>query len=266
MNELRRLIVRHRHVGPLVASLLAGTDAQVTIRDAEGETILDRGGLGGGERFPIVAEYDTIGWVEGGRTARVVATVLSYAASRERDKRSLAGEALERYRELSLIYDLADALGARDDEAAVGELVADQLARLPAGESTFVLAVGEDGRLSPVVGTTVPDALAGARAGDGIVGGSAAPDALPELVEEPAADPRATPGERAGGPVLVAPMRAGGRVTGVVGVIAAPGATMRAADLKVVSAIAALAGPALAHARRRAFAGGDAAIASATSR
>ena len=259
MNELRRLIVRHRHVGPLVASLLAGTDAQVTIRDAEGETILDRGGLGGGERFPIVAEYDTIGWVEGGRTARVVASVLSYAASRERDKRSLAAEALERYRELSLIYDLADALGARDDEAAVGALVADQLARLADGAAAFVLSRGEDDALSPAPGTAIPSALAAVRAGEGIVGRTAAADALPELVEQPAEDPRAGSGERDGGPILVAPMRVGGRVTGVVGVITPRGTAVRAADLKVVTAIAALAGPALAHARHRGSGGGDAA-------
>lgn len=252
MNELRRLIVRHRHVGPLVASLLAGTDAQVTIRDAEGGTILDRGGLGGGERFPIVAEYDTIGWVEGGRTARVVASVLSYAASRERDKRSLAAEALERYRELSLIYDLADALGARDDEAAVGTLVAGQLARLADGAVAFVLAVGEGDALAPVAGTALPGGLGDVRVGQGILGWTAAPDAVPELVEQPAEDPRAIPGERDGGPILVAPMRVGGRVTGVVGVIAPPATTVRAADLKVVTAIAALAGPALVHARHRA--------------
>ncbi|HET7726921.1 MAG TPA: GAF domain-containing protein [Candidatus Limnocylindrales bacterium] len=255
MNELRRLIVRHRHVGPLVASLLAGTDAQVTIRDAEGETILDRGGLGGGERFPIVAEYDTIGWVEGGRTARVVASVLSYAASRERDKRSLAAEALERYRELSLIYDLADALGARDDEAAVGALVADQLARLADGAAAFVLELGDDGALSPVAGTTLPTGLAALRAGEGIIGRTVAADAQPELVEHPAEDARAGPGERDGGPILVAPMRVGGRVTGVVGVITPQGTTLRAADLKVVAAIAALAGPALAHVGRRGSAG-----------
>lgn len=256
MNELRRLIVRHRHVGPLVASLLAGTDAQVTIRDAGGETILDRGGLTGGERFPIVAEYDTIGWVEGGRTARVVASVLSYAASRERDKRSLAAEALERYRELSLIYDLADALGARDDEAAVGALVTDQLARITDGASPFVLSLADDGALASVAGTALPGALAGARAGEGIVGRSAASDALPELVEQPAEDPRAGPGERASGPMLVAPMRVGGRVVGVLGVLAPPRATLRAADLKVVTAIAALAGPALLRARHRVTEGG----------
>ena len=47
-----------------------------------------------------------LGWVEGGRSARGVASVLAYAAARERDKRSLANEALERYRELAPLREL----------------------------------------------------------------------------------------------------------------------------------------------------------------
>ena len=47
MSELRRLIVRHRHVAPMVSALLAGTDAAVTIRDAEGE-VDPRAGRDGG--------------------------------------------------------------------------------------------------------------------------------------------------------------------------------------------------------------------------
>ena len=39
--ELRRLIVRHRHVAPMLSVLLAGTNARVTITDAAGEMILD---------------------------------------------------------------------------------------------------------------------------------------------------------------------------------------------------------------------------------
>lgn len=250
MNELRRLIVRHRHVGPLVASLLAGTDAQVTIRDAEGETILDRGGLGLGERFPIVAESQTIGSVEGGRTARVVAAVLSYAASRERDKRSLANEALERYRELSLIYDLAEALGSSRDEAAVGTAIEGQLARLPGAPQPFVLLLDGAGSARPAPGTTPADGLGQVSPGTGILGAALADDATPELVEDPAQDPRATDAERRGGSVLVAPLRLGGRTTGIAGAIAPAAVRYRAADLKVVTAIAALAGPALALAGR----------------
>ena len=40
--ELRRLIVRHRHVAPMLSVLLAGTDARLTITDTDGAMVLDR--------------------------------------------------------------------------------------------------------------------------------------------------------------------------------------------------------------------------------
>ena len=40
--ELRRLVVRHRHVAPMLSVLLATTDASVRITDVDGEVILDR--------------------------------------------------------------------------------------------------------------------------------------------------------------------------------------------------------------------------------
>src|SRR5262245_52184387 len=141
MTELRRLIVKHRHVAPMVSALLAGTDATVTIRDGEGEVILDRRADGGDhhERHEITVDRELLGTVEGGRTAFAIAAVLSYAAARERDKRSLANEALERYRELSLIYALAETIGNADDEAAVIAVVVDELSRLPGDAVAFAV-------------------------------------------------------------------------------------------------------------------------------
>ncbi len=82
--ELRRLIVRHRHVAPMLSVLLAGTNARVSITDADGATILDRQAGEAAteatvERHPIRVEGSTVGWVEGPRPAASIAAVLSYA-------------------------------------------------------------------------------------------------------------------------------------------------------------------------------------------
>jgi hypothetical protein len=254
MSELRRLIVRHRHVAPMVSALLASMDAAVTIRDGEGAVILERGGpTGAGPgnaviRQDVVVDGDMLGWVEGGRTARGIAAVLAYAAARERDKRSLANEALERYRELSLIYDLAATIGGSDTLEPVIHAAVTELSRLPHDARGFVLladgdgttlrtAPGADGEGGPIVE---------ARAGVGIVG-EAAVSGGSELVEDSVADVRATAAERAGGSLVVAALRAGDVTLGVLGATAT-GGPFRSADLKVVTAIAALAGPAIGRA------------------
>ena len=252
MTELRRLIVRHRHVAPMVSALLAGMDAAVTIRDADGEPVIERGAPDGSHagagsaRHDVIVDGEVLGWVEGGRQARGVAAVLAYAAARERDKRSLANEALERYRELSLIYDLAAVIGGHDELEPIVETAVAELSRLPHDARGFLLlaegqafraAPGSDGEGTPVVEAT---------SGVGIVGRVAA-TGVAELLDDAGSDPAATDAERAGGSILAVPLRAGDRTIGVLGATAA-GGPFRAADLKVVTAIAALAGPAIGRA------------------
>lgn len=248
MSELRRLIVRHRHVAPMVSALLAGTDAAVTIRDAEGEVVLERSGAGAGEaRHDVAVDGDVLGTVEGGRAARGIAAVLAYAAARERDKRSLANEALERYRELSLIYDLAAAIGGHGDLEAIVSTATAELSRLPHDARGFLLLLAPDGALRAAPGFTgTGSPIIDGRVGEGIVG-AVTLAGIAELLEDAGEDERATDAERSGGSIVAAPLRADDRTIGVVGATATGGA-FRAADLKVVSAIAALAGPAIGRA------------------
>jgi transcriptional regulator with GAF, ATPase, and Fis domain len=257
MSELRRLIVRHRHVAPMVSALLAGLDEAVLVRDDAGEVILDRAGAGGGpNHHDVVVDGDILGRVEGGRTARGVAAVLSYAAARERDKRSLANEALERYRELSLIYDLAAAIGIHTDLEPIVTTALDELGRLPHDAVGFLLLASPGGALETPAGVEAPGRIDAARAGEGIIGAVAA-SGVPELVERTMDDPRATATERTAGTLVVAPLRAGDHAIGVLGA-GGHGGVFRAADLKVVTAIAALAGPAIARALADAGDGADA--------
>ena len=251
--DLRRLIIRHRHVAPMVSSLLASTNARVRILDADEGVILNRetGAEPEGpiQRFPVVAERQVMGWVEGGRVAAGIASALSYAASREMDKRALSQEALERYRELSLIYDLAQSIGATLEVAAVGRVALAEAGRLPGGGMGFLVLAAADGSgrvLAPPAGveSTPVDSIA---PGEGILGAVA--DGEPEIVNDPTADPRATAAERALGAIIAAPLVVRGRRIGLIGAAAPAGHEYRAADLKVLTAIAALAGPAIEQAR-----------------
>lgn len=244
--DLARLVVRHRHVAPMLSALLSGTNAGVRISSDAGIVILEReaGGIGF-EKFPITVEGRTVGWVEGDRTGRAIAAVLSYAVAREADKRSLAREALDRYRELNLVYELADRLSGDLDQGQIAEIVVGEGSRLPAGGAGFLLLIdGSDG-LSAVS----PDERAPARGrvSAGIIG-SVASTGIAEEVNDVAGDPRATEDERRFASVIAAPVVARGRTLGVVGATSTDPVTYQAADLKLLAAIAAIAGPALAQA------------------
>jgi hypothetical protein len=235
-TELRRLVVRHRHVGPMLSVLLASTNARVTITSLDGEVILDRQAGGAPadapvEHHPITVEGSTIGWVDGPRPAGAVAAVLSYAAAREADKRALAREALDRYRELSLIYDLADQIGATLEVDAVTTVAVDEASRLPSGGQGFIVL--RDG----------PD---GSRLDGGLLGAVSAGEA--EIVNDVAADPRSSEAERTWASLVVAPLRVRGETLGVIGTGSPTPLEYRASDLKVLTAIASLAAPTLQQA------------------
>lgn len=251
--ELARLIVRHRHVAPMLSALLGGIDAAVRISDGDGAVLLERGAEWlGGERFPILVEGRTVGWVEGDRSARAVASVLSYAAAREADKRSLAREALDRYRELNLVYELADTLGGRLEVAGVVAAAVAEVARLPGGGTPFVLLAPDgDVRGAPLVAPdgVPPGAIERGRVGEGAVG-SAAYGGEAEIVNDVASDRRAgTERELGVASLVVAPLRARDTTIGVIGTATSEPHEFRAGDLKVLSAIAALTGPAVEQAR-----------------
>jgi adenylate cyclase len=251
--DLARLIVRHRHVAPMLSALLSGTNAGVRISDADGTVILEREGGGiGSERFPITVEGRILGWVEGDRLGRAIASVLSYAVARETDKRSLAREALDRYRELNLVYDLAERLSGDLGLGAVAEIAIAEAGKLPAGGTGFLLLADDDGALQPVEGA----AGSALPVGDGVAGsgilGSIAGSAVAEEVNDVDIDPRSTLAERRFASLIAAPVVARGRTIGVLGAASEPRIEYQSADLKLLAAIAAIAGPALEQARAHA--------------
>jgi putative methionine-R-sulfoxide reductase with GAF domain len=244
--DLARLIVRHRDVAPMLSALLTGTNAGVRITDSGGTVVLEReaGGIAF-ERFPIVVEGETVGFVEGDRVARSIASVLSYALSREADKRSLAREALDRYRELNLVYELADRLSGATSVEHVASIAIEEAGRLAAGGAGFVLVASPDGEAHPV-GTGAVDWTV--RPGEGVLG-AVLVSAVAEEVNDLATDPRTTPAETALASIITAPLVARGRTLGLLGAASTTPIAYQAADLKLVSAIAAIAGPALAQVR-----------------
>jgi GAF domain-containing protein len=226
--DLNRLVRRHRHVAPMLSALLSGTQAAVRITDSRGETILERDTARlepAADRFPILVDGETLGWVEGDRVARAIAAVLSYAAAREADKRSLAAEALDRYRELNLVYDLAERLNAETRAGGIVDIAAHEAGRL-----------FRDGS-----GRLVTDPAGG-------ILGSVAETGVAELVSDVSTDPRATDDERRFASLAVAPVTSSGRPIGVLAAGTPRRHELTSGDLKLLTAIALLVGPALERA------------------
>jgi hypothetical protein len=247
--ELRRLVVRQRHVAPMLSALLAGTDASVTILDLDDAVILDRRPATAGadastpsDRYPILVERQPVGWVSGPRPAAAIAAVLSYACAREADKRALAREALDRYRELNLVYDLADTIGGSLDVDAVARVAITEASDLPSGGTGFVLLrSGDDPDRLVAASADADPPIPVASATEGILGAVLSGDA--EIVNDIAGDPRSTAMERVVSSLVAAPLRVRGERIGVIGAASATPRFFAGSDLKLLNAVAAIAAP-----------------------
>lgn len=229
--DFRRLVLRHRHVAPMLSTLLSSTQAALRVTDAGDRVILERDATrladAATQRFPVTVEGEIVGWVEGDRVARAVASVLAYASAREADKRSLAREALDRYRELNLVYELAARLTGELDAAAVTRAAEEEAARVVAGGRAWLVLDPE---------------------GHGIIG-SVRQSGIAEIVPDVTADPRATEDERRSACLAAAPVTAHGAQIGVLAVATDGRRELTSADLKLLTAIAAIVGPVLDRAR-----------------
>jgi GAF domain-containing protein len=197
------------------------------------------------ERHPIVVDGEPVGWVDGPRPAGAIASVIAYACAREADKRALAHEALERYRELNVIYELAEQLGGSLEVDAVARVAVGEATRLQTGSEGFLFLRDPSGGLvARPVGDPTP--LAADHAASGLLGAIALGDA--EIINDVASDPRANAAERGVSALVAAPLKVRGERIGVVGTASVAPFEYRAGDLRVVIALAALTGPTLKQA------------------
>lgn len=191
--------------------------------------------------------------------ASLATDVVAWGMARDAERRSLAEEALDRYRELNLLYDVADRCKSLDPKEVIG-VAAEEVGRLCRRAVTVGLVTDEGGHkivsLDPEPGLARLPAD-GFSVGQGIVGAVAA-GADGEIVNDVPSDPRATAAELAIGALMVVPLRARGRVLGVLLTFGRPGADFSAGELRMLSAVAALTAPALdaalAHVRMVALA------------
>jgi serine phosphatase RsbU (regulator of sigma subunit) len=231
---------------------LAG-DSHLVVRDAAGRSVCEVGGrsseanadAGSGDRLAeasvqIVAADRTVGSVEVRETrgrrraegsvdvASALANVLGEAAEAALDQRSLAREALARYRELSLLYRIGPAVAGLLDAPSIARAVLAEARRVVRVDAGAVLpAPGIE--LATHVEGDVRVAAALKRVGLRIAGGTDA-SSHANVIE-----PRST----VLGSVLVAPVRGREVVLGVI--LLARGAgkpSLSAADVQLVAALA----------------------------
>ncbi|MEA5466673.1 GAF domain-containing sensor histidine kinase [Leptothoe sp. PORK10 BA2] len=125
--NLKKLVLRQEWA--LIQGVINATDSNVSIETADGQWLMGSQ-TETEQRYPITLDGQILGWVNGDPKAEVIATLISQLAYRESEKRALAKELLDKYKEISLLFNLSEKIIDSSDVREVGSLVLEEARQL----------------------------------------------------------------------------------------------------------------------------------------
>jgi class 3 adenylate cyclase len=248
--SLKRLLTK-KEIAAILQQLITGlagsgqSSLPFAIADAQGTVLM---GIAGDYAYhhEIEVEGQCFGWVMGSPELSAIASLLSFLATKELEKKHLAQETLDRYKEVTLLYNLSEKMTANLQLQAVASLVLEEASKLIAGNSGAVIFFDPDTAAAmPLVSFGREFDL---QLGQGIIGTILA-TGNGEIVNQVAEDSRRIDSEQGFHSLVCAPLKSHNRTIGVI-VIASSDRLMNytAADLKRLNAVASQAAAAIENA------------------
>jgi serine phosphatase RsbU (regulator of sigma subunit) len=252
--SLEKLLRQRGNLRGVLDPLLDILGEGIGLQDTEGRWLVQAGLDSEQESlsYPVLLQEQPIGWVTGRARPEhlaAVAGLLTYAVGEEAEKRSLATEVLERYRELNLLYTLAEKMAVSPEPATMAAVALGEARRLISAQTGVVLTVCGDDLCSELVAAT--GFTEGLRAARGM-----AADLIHRVLASGLAEvendvPRETVFEAGDGrlSLLCAPLKTEQRVLGALLLVRNAPQPYSAGDLKLLNSVALQVAPALEIAR-----------------
>ncbi|HVN53594.1 MAG TPA: GAF domain-containing SpoIIE family protein phosphatase [Anaerolineaceae bacterium] len=139
--SLSRLLKPNGDFYRLTCGILQGlAGAGIAILDLDGRLLAGSEPQDGRQRYPVWVEDQVAGWVAGGDPAAAVAAWISYAAGQEAQKKSMAAELIDRYRELNLLYHLSEHLVSSPDTLSISKVALAEAVRMIPAATAILLS------------------------------------------------------------------------------------------------------------------------------
>lgn len=245
--NLRRVLAGEE--GGVVRGLLGKMESRVTILSPDGGIILGEGSEKGKNRVPVVLEEEILGWVSGDGSLDAVASLILLLARQEKERRELARETLEKYREIHLLYRMSKRMTDRLDLVEVGNLVLEEARRsIPAAGGSVMLLNSASGLLEILAGFGHEQAVKTTfRPGEGIAG-SVLLSGRAEILNHAPSDARFKPGPSRICALMCVPLGTRGRARGVINMSHERSVEYTSADFQLLKALASQAASAIENA------------------
>lgn len=242
-------IIKKKEFAPILQRMVAALATPMVIEDSEGRLLLATDNAANGVKYPVYATGEVIGWVTGNERVAPIASLLSYQAETEIEKRTLVSEMLNKYKEITLLYDVVEKISSCLDTKEVARLVIEEARRVIKLTSVSVLLFNKETDAMELIGAYghETEAATSVSRGVGIAGGVWA-SGRAEIVNDVHSDLRFVEGTVAISSLMCAPLKAKDSVVGVIRLGSDEPVTYTAEDLKLFTTLASLAAVAIENA------------------
>ncbi|NIM94744.1 MAG: GAF domain-containing protein [Anaerolineales bacterium] len=251
-TSLDELLFGKDGMGALLEGILHISGVSVAILDEEGDVLLGVPDLALGEsaeKHPILCEGKKIGLVAGEHAAGPIAALLNRLLDYEFEKEELIDEVLSTYRQINLLYNLAENLGASLELEKVAKATLEQATRLiEATGAVFLWRSGESVRFEFIASWGIPLEDIEKQTHNKEIMIKVASMGMAEIVNDAQSDPRFHVNESSIQSLIYAPIKAKGKATGSISLFTEHPITYTAADLNLLTTITSQAAPAIDNA------------------
>lgn len=245
---LARFLARQSAAANLLQAFSTGFGSPLCIQDPQGAILFGELPAGPLEKHAIEQDGTLLGWVLSQKGGQPAAQLVAHLFSQEVERKALAGEVLDRYRELNLLYNLSENLVASPQPESISALILAQAGRLIQAVGSRVVLLNGSGRDYQVVsasGESDPLMPAGRLA----ILDEVLQTGRAQLVNDVLAGQGTAGEDPRSYSLLCAPLKTDRRVLGAVLLFVAAPAQYTAGDLRLLNAITLQAAPAIEIAR-----------------
>ena len=190
-------------------------------------------------KVAIVLNEEVLGWVIGNEQVEQVANFLNYLVAREFERKTLAIDALDKYREISLLYTITSKMSTCLDVKAIANLVIEESSRLIKSTSASVMLHNHQHDYLEIIaaqGTAAKIKNLKISVKEGIAG-YVFTNGKPELINDATQDPRYVINENKSYAIIAVPILTKDRIIGVANISNSAAVSYTSQDLKLFTAL-----------------------------
>lgn len=241
--------MKKRSVMSILNRLVSALDTSIIIEDSEGKLLMATEGAEQITRYPISAAGEIIGWVNGAEKVAAIASLLTHVAETEAEKRALVTETLNKYKEITLLYDIVEKISSCLDTKEVARLVIEEARRLIKLSSISVLLLNKETDVLELIGEFGNERHTTTTVSRGVgIAGTVWASGRAEIVNDVQSDSRFVTGAVGISSMMCAPLKAKDAVVGVIKLRSDTSVEYAAEDLKLFTTLASLAAVAIENA------------------